>query len=149
MFCQCVHHWVFRRWFNVSLGLYNIHRLANAVSQQALHKMVDTWDTDAFYCIFSLSFFFFLAHLSTTCSGWAIVIDHCPPSVRPCVRPSVNNYLKNLLLWNRPTDFNETSQKWSLADALSENFKNLNSMKNSGCHGNRKKKLKKSSCPKP
>ena len=34
----------------------------------------------------------FLAHLSTMCSGWAIVIDHCPasvrPSVRPCVRPS-------------------------------------------------------------
>ena len=63
------------------------------------------------------------------------------------VRPSVNNYLKNLLLWNRTTDFNEASQKWSLGDALSEYFKDMNSMKNSGCHGNRKKKLLKSSCP--
>ena len=41
-------------------------------------------------------------------------------SVCLSVCPSVNNYLKNLLLWNRPTDFNETSQKWSLGDALSE-----------------------------
>ena len=63
------------------------------------------------------------------------------PAGRPCVRPSMNNYLKNLLLWNRPTDFNETSQKLSLGDALSEYFKDMNSMKNSGCHGNRKKKL--------
>ena len=29
----------------------------------------------------------------------------------------------------------------SLSDALSEYFKNFNSMKNSGCHGNRKKKI--------
>ena len=63
------------------------------------------------------------------------------PSVRPFVRPSVNNYLKILLLWNRPTDFSETSQKWSLGDALSKYFKDLNSMENSGCHGNREKKL--------
>ena len=82
----------------------------------------------------------FLAHLSTTCSGWAVVIDQCPASVRRCVCPSMNNYLKNLL-WNRPTDFNETLQKWSLVDALSEDFKDLNSVKNSGCHGNQKKKL--------
>ena len=30
----------------------------------------------------------FLAHLSTTCSGWAIAIDQCPASLRLCVRPS-------------------------------------------------------------
>ena len=41
----------------------------------------------------------FLAHMSTTCSGWAIVIDHRLASVHPCVRTSLNNYLKNLLLW--------------------------------------------------
>ena len=35
----------------------------------------------------------FLAHLSTRCSGWAIVIDQCPAPM--CL--SVNNYLKNLL----------------------------------------------------
>ena len=62
------------------------------------------------------------------------------PSVRLSVRPSVNNYLKILLLWNCPTDFSETSQKWSLGDALSKHFKDLNSMENSGCHGNREKK---------
>ena len=93
--------------------------------------------------------FSFLAHLSTMCSGWAIVINCCLASVRLCVRPSVDNYLKNLLLWNRPTHFNETLQKWSLGDALSEKFKDMNSVKNSGCHGNRKKKLWKSSCSKP
>ena len=30
--------------------------------------------------------FSFLTQLSTTCSGCAIVIDHCPASVRPSVR---------------------------------------------------------------
>ena len=67
--------------------------------------------------------------------------DRSMSGVRVSGRQSVNNYLKNLLLWNRPTGFNETSQKWSLGDALSENFKDLNSVKNCGCHGNRKKKL--------
>ena len=37
------------------------------------------------------------------CSVWAIVIDQCPASTHL----SVNNYLKNLLLWNRPTDLNK------------------------------------------
>ena len=71
-------------------------------------------------------------------------VSYCDRSmlgVRPSVCPSVNNYLKNLLLWNQPTDFNETSQKWSLRGALSEYLKDLNSVKNSGCHGNRKKKI--------
>ena len=67
--------------------------------------------------------------------------DRSMSGVHPCVRPSVNNYLKNVLLWNWPTDFNETSQKLSFGDALSENFKDMNSVKNSGCHGNQKKKL--------
>ena len=67
--------------------------------------------------------------------------DRSLSGVRPSVCPSVNNYLKILLLWNRPTDFSETSQKWSLGDALSKYFKDLNSMENSGCHGNREKKL--------
>ena len=49
---------------------------------------------------------FFLAHQSTTYLGWAIVIDDCPASV-VCVSIRLKNYLENLLLWNRPTDFNE------------------------------------------
>ena len=71
-------------------------------------------------------------------------VSYCDRSmygVCPFVHPSVNNYLKNLLS-NRPTDFNETSQKYSLDDALSENFKDVNSVKNSGCHGNQKRKFK-------
>ena len=44
---------------------------------------------------------------------WLIIVWH------PSVCPSMNNYLKNLL-WNRLTDFNETSEKWSLGDALSK-----------------------------
>ena len=59
------------------------------------------------------------------------------------VHPSVNNYLKNLLLGNRLTDFNETSQKLYLVDALTEYFKeyfkDLKSVTNSGCQ--KKKKL--------
>ena len=34
--------------------------------------------------------FLLLAHLSTTCSGGAIVTGHRPASVRPSVRPSVH-----------------------------------------------------------
>ena len=69
-------------------------------------------------------------------------VSYCDRSLsgyRPSVRESVNNYLKNLL-WNRPTDFNETSQKQLLGVALSEYLKDLNSAKIPGCHGNRKKK---------
>ena len=86
-------------------------------------------------------------HFSWTIFSWpehkVLRMSYCNQSlsVRQYVRPSKNNYLRNLLLWNRATDFNETSQKWSLGDALSEHFKDMNSMKNSGCHGNRKKKL--------
>ena len=38
------------------------------------------------------SYINFLAHLSTPCSDWAIMIDQCPASVRPFV----NNYLKKI-----------------------------------------------------
>ena len=56
----------------------------------------------------------FLAHLSRRLK-WAIVIAHCPVSVRPSVvvRPSVRRKLSHfrLLLWNRWTEFNETWQE--------------------------------------
>jgi len=59
----------------------------------------------------------FLAHLSTKCS-----VSYCDPSmsgvrrpsVRACVRPSVNNFFKQHLLWNRSLDFDQTSQESSL-----------------------------------
>ena len=111
-----------------------------AVSQQAYVMAQCPLCVCPSVCVLTFILNIFLAYLSTTCSGWAIVIDDCLASGHPSVRPSVNNYLKNLL-WNQPTDFNETSQKWSLGDALSENFKDMNSVKNPGCHGNQKKKL--------
>ena len=49
---------------------------------------------------FDLSFFCysFLAHLSTTCSGGAIVTGHRPSSVRPSVCPSVRPSVRPLTI---------------------------------------------------
>ena len=91
----------------------------------------------------------FLAHLSTTCSGGAIVTGHRPSSVRPSVRlsvrpsvrpsicPSVNNFFKNLLLQNQKANLDKTWQECSLGEALQKLLKEFNSNKNSGCHGNK------------
>ena len=66
----------------------------------------------------------FLAHLSTKCSRWAFVMAHCPSSiVCPSVRPCVNNFFQQHLLWNRLLDFDQTSQEWSLGGPLSKLFK--------------------------
>ena len=83
----------------------------------------------------------FLAHLSTTCSGGAIVTGHRPVSVRPSVRPSicpsVNNFFKNLLLQNQKANLDKTWQECSLGEALQKLLKEFNSNKNSGRHGNK------------
>ena len=85
-----------------------------------------------------------LAHLSTTCSGGAIVTGHRPsvrpsvcPSVRPSICPSVNNFFKNLLLQNQKANLDKTWQECSLGEALQKLLKEFNSNKNSGCHGNK------------
>ena len=77
----------------------------------------------------------FLAHLSTTCSGGAIVTGH-RPSVRPSICPSVNNFFKNLLQ-NQKANLDKTWQECSLGEALQKLLKEFNSNKNSGCHGNK------------
>ena len=77
--------------------------------------------------------FAFLAHLSTTCSGGAIVTGHHPASVRL----SVNNFFKNLLLQNQKANLDKTWQECSLGEALQKLLKEFNSNKNSGCHGNK------------
>ena len=90
-------------------------------------------------------FALFLAHLSTTCSGGAIVTGHRPssvrpsvcPSVRPSICPSVNNFFKNLLLQNQKANLDKTWQECSLGEALQKLLKEFNSNKNSGCHGNK------------
>ena len=85
-------------------------------------------------------FLVFLAHLSTTCSGGAIVTGHRPSvrlSVRPSICPSVNNFFKNLLLQNQKANLDKTWQECSLGEALQKLLKEFNSNKNSGCHGNK------------
>ena len=80
---------------------------------------------------------FFLAHLSTTCSGGAIVTGHRLASVRPSVRPSFNNFFKNLLLQNQKANFDKTWQECFLGEALQKLLKEFNSNKNSGFHRNK------------
>ena len=75
---------------------------------------------------------------------WAILITLRPSSIRP----SVNNFFKHLLLLYYLAKSNQTSQECSLHGPLQNSFKEINSMQNSGCHGNQKEKLKKSSSPK-
>ena len=75
----------------------------------------------------------FLAHLSTTCTGGAIVTV----IVRPSICPSVNNFFKNLLLQNQKANLDKTWQECSLGEALQKLLKEFNSNKNSGCHGNK------------
>ena len=55
-------------------------------------------------------------------------------------RENVNNCLKRHLL-NHLANVDEISQGCSLGGALSKLFKEINSMQNSGCHGNQKEKL--------
>ena len=62
------------------------------------------------------------------------------PSVRPSVRASVNSSFKKLLLKKYGLDFYQTSQECSVYGPLSNSFKYLCSMKNSGCHCNQSKK---------
>ena len=81
--------------------------------------------------------YLFLAHLSTTCSGGAIVTGHRPASVRPSACPSVNNFFKNLFLQNQNANLDKTWQECSLGEALQKLLKEFNSNKNSGCHGNK------------
>ena len=53
------------------------------------------------------------------------------------VRPSVNNFFKNLLLQNQKANLDKTWQECSLGEALQKLLKEFNSNKNSGCHGNK------------
>ena len=63
--------------------------------------------------------------------------DRSSSGVRPSVRPSVNNFFKNLLLQNQKANLDKTWQECSLGEALQKLLKEFNSNKNSGCHGNK------------
>ena len=73
---------------------------------------------------------FFLAHLSTTCSWGAFRVVRCLSSV-------VNNFFKHLLLPNRWANLDQTWQECSLGGPLQTLFAEYDSIKNSGCHGNK------------
>ena len=66
----------------------------------------------------------------------AIVMGH-RPSVRQSIRPSVDNFFKNLLLQNQMANLDKTWQECSLDEALQKLLKEFNFIKNSGCHGNK------------
>ena len=120
----------FMKFVHVTPGRYSVTR-SNFFSERC-------WGCSSFLVIALVSSvgYPFLALWSIYCSGRAIVINQCPVSVHEQLLKKSSLKPANRLI------FNETSQNWSLGDALSENFKDLNSMKNSGCHGNQKKKKK-------
>ena len=72
----------------------------------------------------------FLAHLSTTCSRGAFKVVMCPSCV-------VNNFFRHLLLPNRWANLDQTWQECSLGGPLQKLFTEFDSIKNSGCHGNK------------
>ena len=76
-------------------------------------------------CIFVL-----LAHLSTMCSTGAFRVVRCPSSV-------VNNFFKQLLLPNHWANLDQAWQECSLGGPLQKLFTEFDSIKNSGCHGNK------------
>ena len=71
-----------------------------------------------------------LAHLTTTCLRGAFRVVMCPSCV-------VNNFFKHLLLPNRLVNLDQTWQECSLGGLLQKLFTEFDSMKNSGCHGNK------------
>ena len=73
--------------------------------------------------------FWFLAHLSTTCSRGAFrVVIHLS-----CI---VNNFFKHRLFPNCLANLDQTWQECSLGGPLQKLFTEFDSIKNSGCHGN-------------
>ena len=70
----------------------------------------------------------FLAHLSTTCSRGAFRVVRCPSCV-------INNFFKHLLLPNCWASLDQTWQECSLGGPLQKLFTEIDSIKNSGCHG--------------
>ena len=79
---------------------------------------------------FNNYFYLFLAHLSTKCSWWAIVISLCPSSV---VRALSTLCFKRLLLQNSSTDFEIILQEGSLGDPLPKLLKPFRSVEQDGC----------------
>jgi hypothetical protein len=83
-------------------------------------------------------FITFLCHRSI-CD--AVAYSDSPVCVFVCVCVCYIDYivnLKNLLVKNHLSNFNQTWQDWSLGEGLPKLFKEFHSMQKSGCHGNQK-----------
>ena len=61
----------------------------------------------------------------------------CHGLLSVAVRPCVNFFFKHLLLWNYLSDFDEILQECSCHGPLQNLLKKIDSVKNSGCHGNK------------
>ena len=72
----------------------------------------------------------FLAHLSTACSRGAFRVVMC----LSCV---VNNFFKHLILPNHVANLDQTWQECSFGGPLQKVFTEFDSIKNTGCHGNK------------
>ena len=88
----------------------------------------------------------FLASLDIGQRAYFMV--RCPSCVCPCV----TFFFKHLLIRNYLSDYHEISQKYSCHGPLQNLLKKFDSVKNSGCHGNKTfffLNHLKSSCQKP
>ena len=93
------------------------------------------------FCMYSFPFFnyhknVFLAHLSTMCSGGAIVTGHRQASVRPSVRPLTIS-LKIFSSKTRRPILIKLGRNVTWMKLYKKLLKEFNSNKNSGCHGNK------------
>ena len=75
-------------------------------------------------------YYLYLAHLSTTCSRGAFMVVICPLCV-------INNFFKHLFLPNCLANSDQTWQECFLGGPLQKLFTEFDSIKNSGCHGNK------------
>ena len=121
---------------------FNVAKILQSVTDRA-ENIVGKAENAALQNQHFLLFPQFLAPLAV--GQWAYVMAHCPLCVClsvcacmcVCVRLCVNFFFKHLLLWNYWLDFDEISQKCSYHGLLQNFLKEFDSLKNSGCHGNK------------
>jgi hypothetical protein len=77
---------------------------------------------------------------ATTASAmqWHIVIHLCVLCVYVCVLYTLYSELKNLLVKNHKSNFNQTWQDWSLGEGLPKLLREFHFIQKSGYHGNQK-----------
>ena len=105
-------------------GQYHCGKWDNMVLVTTSEEMiVSIWENVCYQNVF-------LAPLAVGQPAYVMV---CCASVRLCI----NFFFKHLLVWNYLSDFDEILQKCSCHGPLQNFLKKLDSVKNSGCHGNK------------